>query len=152
MVLATHSDMGYLNESNARSMVRGHHYLSENIPLTHNNGAILNVAEIIKAIMSSASKAELGALNINACEVVEERQILKKMGHPQPSTPIQTDNSKVEGIINSKVQPKCTKAMDMRFHWLQNCGENQQQFRFFWRPVLFNYADYWTKHHPPAHH
>jgi hypothetical protein len=29
---------------------------------------------------------------------------------------------------------------------------NQQQFQFFWRPGPLNYADYWTKHHPAAHH
>jgi hypothetical protein len=74
------------------------------------------------------------------------------MGHPQPATPVQTDNSTAEGIIHSRVQPKRTKAMDMRFHWLRDRGVNQQQFRFFWRPGPLNYADYWTKHHPAAHH
>ena len=28
----------------------------------------------------------------------------------------------------------------------------QEQFRFFWRPGGQNLADYWTKHHPAAHH
>ncbi len=40
------------------------------------------------------------------------------MGHPQPKTPIQNDNSTAEGVINSKIQPKRTKAMDMQYHWL----------------------------------
>ena len=44
------------------------------------------------------------------------------------------------------------KAMDMRFHWLRNRAIAQNQFNFFWRPGPSNYADYWTKHHPPAHH
>jgi hypothetical protein len=35
------------------------------------------------------------------------------MGHPQSQTPIQTGNSTAEGIMNNKVQPKQTKAMDM---------------------------------------
>ena len=55
------------------------------------------------------------------------------MGHPQPPTPIQTDNSTAEGVINKKVQPKRTKAMDMRFHWLRD-RETLKQFRFYWRP------------------
>ena len=152
MILAGHSDAGYLNESNARSRAGGHHFLSENVQHPPNNGAILNVAEIIRAVMSSAAEAELGALYINARKAVEIRTILAEMGHPQPPTPMQTDNSTAEGIINSKVQPKRTKAMDMRFHWLRDRGVNQRQFRFYWRPGPYNYADYWTKHHPASHH
>ncbi len=37
---------------------------SEEIPI--NNGAVLNILQIIKAVMSSAAEAELGALFINA--------------------------------------------------------------------------------------
>eukprot|EP00804_Cyclotella_cryptica_P003815 CCRYP_018931-RD/>CCRYP_018931-RD protein AED:0.34 eAED:0.34 QI:0/-1/0/1/-1/0/1/0/60 len=40
------------------------------------------------------------------------------MGHPQPPTPIQTDNSNALGVVTNTIQPKRTKAMDMRFHWL----------------------------------
>ena len=128
MVLAAHSDAGYLNKTDARSRTGGHHFLSENVEHPPNNGAILNVVEIIKAVMSSVSEAELGALFINAKKAVEERTILKEMGHPQPPTPIQTDNSTAEGIINAHVQPKRMKAMDMRFHWLHDRSINQEQF------------------------
>ena len=41
-----------------------------------------------------------GALYINAREVVAIRNILNEIGHKQPPTPIQTDNSTAEGIIN----------------------------------------------------
>ena len=116
-----------------------------------NNGSILNVAQIIKAVMSSAAEAELGALFINAREAVHIRNILAELGHPQPPTPIQTDNSTAEGVVNNKVQPKRTKPMDMRFHWLR-CRMAQKQFRFHWRPGTTNLADYWTKHHTGAHH
>jgi hypothetical protein len=73
------------------------------------------------------------------------------MGHPQPQTPIQTDNTLVEGVTNKKIQPKCTKAMDMRFHWLQD-RESQDQLNIHWWPGKTNLADYFTKHHPPNHH
>jgi hypothetical protein len=56
-----------------------------------------------------------------------------------------------EAVTNGKVQPKRTKAMDMRFHWLRD-RECQRQFRIYWRPGKLNYADYWTKHHPAKHH
>ncbi len=73
------------------------------------------------------------------------------MGHPQPKTLIQTDNLMAEGVINNKIQPKRTKAMDMRFHWLQD-HEAQGQFRIYWQPGKKNLTDYFTKHHSPAHH
>ena len=151
MVLAVHSDAGYLNEPKARSRAGGHFFLSTNSDIPSNNGAILNIAHIIKHVMSSATEAELAALYIMAREAVYIRTILDEMGHKQPSTPIQTDNAMAEGVINSKVQPKRTKAMDMRFHWLRD-RECQEQFRFYWRPGKQNYADYWTKHHSAKHH
>jgi hypothetical protein len=54
-------------------------------------------------------------------------------------------------VIHGKVQPKQTKAMDMRFHWLCD-WECQRQSRIYWQPSKLNYADYWTKHHLEAHH
>ncbi len=41
--------------------------------------------------------------------------------------------------------------MDMRFHWLRD-REVQGQLKFVWKPGKTNLADYFTKHHPPAHH
>jgi hypothetical protein len=152
MVLAIHSDAGYLSEEGARSQAEGHHFLSENVTNPSNNGAIYNKASIIKSVISSATKAEIGALYINARKEVKVRNILEEMAHTQPPTPVQTDNLTADGIINLCVQPKLTKAMDMRFHWLRNRGINQKQFRFYWHPGTLMLADYWTKHHPPSHH
>lgn len=151
MILAVHSDASYLSEPKARSRAGGHFFLSYDTNNPPNNGAILNVAHIIKNVMSSATEAELAALYIMAREAVYIRIILEEMGHKQPATPIQTDNAMAEAVINAKIQPKRTKAMDMRFHWLRD-RECQQQFRFYWRPGKTNYADYWTKHHSAAHH
>jgi hypothetical protein len=64
------------------------------------------MSTIIKAVMSSAAEAELGALFLNAKEAVIIRQILTEMGHPQPRTPIQTDNTTAEAVVNNRVQPK----------------------------------------------
>ncbi len=51
-------------------------------PFPPNNGAILTNATIIKAVMSSAAEAELGALYLNAKEAIYLRQILKGMDIP----------------------------------------------------------------------
>jgi hypothetical protein len=55
------------------------------------------------------------------------------MGHPQPQTPIQTDNTTAEGVTNKKIQPKRTKAMEMQLHWLQD-RKSQDQFKINWQP------------------
>jgi hypothetical protein len=106
---------------------------------------------VIDAVVLSAAEAELGALFMNAREAVYLWRIFVEMGHPQPKTPIQIDNSTAEGFINSKIQPKCTKSMDMRFQWLKD-RQAKEQFRFCWRSGKTNLADYFTKHHPAAHH
>ncbi len=90
--------------------------------------------------MSSATEAELAGLYIMAHEAVYIRIILDKLGHIQPPTPLQTDNAMADGVINGKVQPKQTKAMDMRFHWLCN-RECQQQFCIYWQPGKLKYAN-----------
>ena len=48
------------------------------------------------------------------------RQNLEDMGHPQPPTLTQTGNYTTYGVVNNNIQPKATKSMDMRFHWLQD--------------------------------
>ena len=151
MTLNIHSDPSYLSESRARSRAGGHFFLSSNCQYPPNNGAILSIAKIIKNVMSSAAEAELGALYIVAQEAMYIRIILEELGHKQPPTPIQTDNSTAEGVVNNKVQPKRTKAMDMRFHWLRD-RKLRDMLRFYWRPGTMNLADYFTKHHPAAHH
>ncbi len=79
-----HSNPSYLLEPKARSRAGGHMFMAgtEEIPI--NNGAVLNILQIIKAVMSSAVEAELGALFINAKAAVSMQWTLKELGHPQP--------------------------------------------------------------------
>ena len=65
MILNIHSDAGYLNEKKARSRAGGHFFLSDIGESPPNNGAIHTTASIIKAVMSSAAEAELGALYLD---------------------------------------------------------------------------------------
>ncbi len=65
--------------------------------------------------MSSAAEAEVGALYINCRKAVPAGHTFDFLGHPQPPTPIQTDNTTALGVINNNVM-KTLKAMDMKFH------------------------------------
>jgi hypothetical protein len=151
MVLAVHSDASYLIEPKARSRAGGHFFMSQNTTFPPNNGAVLNIAQIIKNVMTSAAEAEMGALYINAREAVHMRITLEEMGHPQPPTPMQTDNTTALGVITNNIRKKQSKAWDMRMYWLRE-HETQKQFRFYWRAGPTNKADYETKHHAPSHH
>jgi hypothetical protein len=126
-------------------------FMSSNTKDPSKNGTFLNIAQIIKSVMSSAAKAELGALYGNTRKAIPQRQLPEEIGHLQPPTPMQTDNSTALGVVTSSIQPRQTKAMGMQFHWLR-CHEAQSQFRFYWRPGTKNLANYWTKHHCAAHH
>ena len=70
MILAVHSDAGYCNKKNSRSRAGGHFPLSSIVENPPNNGAILTIATIIKAVMLSVAEAELGVLYLNAREAV----------------------------------------------------------------------------------
>ncbi len=89
--------------------------MSNNTAKPPNNGAILTITQIIKAVMSSAAEAKVGALYINCREAIPACHTLKFMGHPQPLTPMQTDNITALGIVNNNVIKKL-KAMDMKYH------------------------------------
>jgi hypothetical protein len=120
MILAAHSNASYLSKPNARSWAGSHFFLSSDAGIPPNKGAILNLAHIIKHVMASATEAKLAALYITAHEAVHICIILSELGHKQPAAPLQTDNAMTDAVINGKIQPKRTKAMDMRFHWLRN--------------------------------
>ena len=152
MILGIHSDASYLSEPQARSRAGGHFFLSDNTAIPpSNNGAVHSIAKIIKSVMSSAAEAELGALYINAREALPMRVTLWEMGHEQPPTPIQTDNTTALGVVTNNIQPRRMKAMDMRYHWLRD-REAKSQFRWYWRRGTTNKGDYWTKHFCGSHH
>ena len=77
--------------------------------------------------MLSAAEAELGALIINAKQSVAIRTTLTGMKHPQPPTPIQMDNSTVMVVFTNAILPKATKAIDMHFHQLRDCKQQNQE-------------------------
>jgi hypothetical protein len=117
MVLAGHSNASYLLETNTRSRAGRHFFMSNDEAIPSNNGVILKISQIIKAVMSSAAEAEIAALYINCKKDIPARHTLEYLGHKQPPTPMQTDNTIALGVVNNKVMKKI-KSMDMKYHWL----------------------------------
>ena len=156
MILYVESDASYLSVSKARSRAAGYHYLSDKVdnpskqqpPL---NGPVNILCKILKNVLSSAAEAELAGLFLNGKEAVPQQITLEELGHPQPPTPMVTDNSTAMGIANDSVKQKRSKAMDMRFYWIRD-RVRQGQFQVFWQPGKQNRGDYYTKHHHVKHH
>jgi hypothetical protein len=150
MILQLDSDAAYLVCPEARSRAGGYFFLG-NKDRKLFNGALMVLAKIIKNVMASAAESEVAGLYMNAREAVPMRQALIEMGHPQPATPMKTDNSTATGILNNTIKQKRSKAIDMRFYWLRDRVQ-QGMFDVYWEPGLNNLADYPTKHHSGKHH
>jgi len=73
--------------------------------------------------------------------------------HPQPEkgSPIVTDNLTSQGILTKLIKPRKSKTWDMRYHWLED-RISQKDIQLIWKRGKYNWADYFTKHHPPAYH
>jgi hypothetical protein len=100
----------------------------------------------------SAAEAELAALFHNGKEALPSTApASRNLAHPQPPTPIQTDNSTASGIANDSMKQRRSKAIDMRFYWIRD-RVRQGKFIIYWRHRAHNKADYFTKHHPVSHH
>jgi hypothetical protein len=95
MILHIHSDASYLSEKEAKSRAGGFFYMGSS-PKTDTkltNGAILIISKVLKHVMSSAAEAEIGEVFTNAKEGAVLRTTLQELGHPQPPTPMETDNT-----------------------------------------------------------
>jgi hypothetical protein len=154
MLLRITSDASYSSESESRSRAGGYFDLirATDDPRTEPiNGAIHVISSILPSVVASAAEAEYGALFLNGQAGSDIRNKLIAMGHPQPITPIITDNECAVGIATKTVKPQKTKSMDMRFHWIRD-RIDQGYFKVLWQAGKDNAADYFTKVHPPAHH
>jgi hypothetical protein len=151
MQIQADSDASYLVAPNARSRAGGYHWLGSNDGKLF-NGPIYVLAKIIKHVMGSAMEAEIRAMYMNAQKLVEYRQTLTDMGHPQKPTLIRTDNKTACGILTGSMKQKASKCIDMNFHWLGDRTVNQKQFKIEWAPGHTNLGDYPTKHHFSKHH
>ena len=127
MILACDLDALYLVKPMARSQYGGFHYLTSKDG-TLFNGAINVLVCVIKNLIPRAMEAKTAALYENAQLVIEYRQTLEDMGHPQPPKVMQTDNRTACGIVNGTMRQKRSKAIDMRYHWLKDHANNHKQF------------------------
>ena len=96
---------------------KSHSFLNQ----SKNNRAILIISELINNFLASASEAECAAYLSNFKKnTIILQSTLEEMVHPQLATPIHVENTTYNGIINSKIQQKLSKEMDMGFYWVRD--------------------------------
>jgi hypothetical protein len=110
MILHIHSDASYLSPTESRSQYAGYLFLKiiignkapvPDTPAPPLNAPVQVNSGIIKAILSLAAEAELGALFYIAKDGCRLQNTSHDLGHPQPPTPIQTDAQQVLQMIPS---------------------------------------------------
>jgi hypothetical protein len=113
--------------------------------------AFFTLCTISRFVVASAIEAELGALFINCKQATIFRLTLEEMGHPQPPTPINCNNSTAVGITNNTVKWQRSRSMEMTFFWV---ADVVAQGKFDIKLISWekNLADYQSKHHTGAHH
>ena len=133
MILAAHTDTGFLNKFKSRSRAGAHIFLSEIYPKPKLNGPVLTIAQIITSVMVSSAEAEMAALYITDTKMIPLHNTLIEMVWTQPKLPIQTYNSTVVGFTNKTIINKAKKSAHMELWWLRE-RESQDQFRYYWAP------------------
>ena len=154
MVLRIDSDAAYLVMPKSRSRIAGYFYLGQlkHRPVPqHLNGAILVECKTLHHVVASAAEAEVGGIFHNAQIAIPIRNMLTRLGHIQPPTPLKTDNSTANSFVHDNINLKKSKSWDMRYYWLRD-RSNQEQFDIFWESGKTNNGDYFTKHHATSHH
>jgi hypothetical protein len=155
MILKIQADASHNSRPNGRSVLGGIHYLTTIENLEDNlyvNGPINCISSLSDVVIASATEAEYASVSKNARAGVYERQVLEAMGYKQPPTIILTDNEVAIGLSYDRLKQKCSKSIDLRFHWIRDRVKQGQftipQFKVNFIKGINNLADFFTKSLP----
>ena len=122
MNLNKHINSAYLLSPNSKSRVAGYYLLSRNLinapPFI--NAPVLVVLKTLKHTVSSDTESETSGFFMNAQIELSVRHALESLGHPQPPTPVKTENYTTSGLVHGSMQQKRYKSWYMRYHWLRD--------------------------------
>ncbi len=146
MIMKIHLDASYLSEAKARNRACGHFFmgwlLKNGNPIKLNS--IFHVsATILRFVVASAAKAELGMFYQNFRTGIVFCQMLKAMGHPQPKTPVHCYNATAVavGIANNMVKHIHSQSIEMLFFWISD-KVVQDMYAPSWHDGQENLANY----------
>jgi hypothetical protein len=154
MIMNAHSKTSYLSEADAQSRACGHFFMGwtakDGNPIKL-NGMFFTLCAILRFVVASAAKAELGSLLLNCKEGMIFSMTFEELGHPQQKTQVHCNNLMAVDIANNTVKRQRSRLMEMRYFWV--CDKvAQDAYNIRWHPGQENLADYQSKHHLGAHH
>ena len=123
MILHIESDAAYLVMPHAKIRIAGYYYCGTTplpvpaLPSLNRNAPLQVICKILRHVVALAAEAETAGLFFNTQEAIPIRYIFPLIGHPQPKTPIQTDNSKAMSFITKNIKQKRSKSWEMRYNW-----------------------------------
>ena len=120
MILRIHADVSYLSIKLFPIQDGGNHCLSDNSDSPPKNGSMNTIRKFMGNVMGSAAEGEIVFIYINDQYYVPVWTCLIKMGHPQPPTKIQIDNTTMEAFCKGNPKQKISKAIETRFYWIQD--------------------------------
>ena len=88
----------------------------------------------MRNVVASSVETEIFSLLVNYQKTLPLLVDLTELGHPQPPTPIQTDNSMDSSFFPVPLSNKSWKTIDMRYYWLQD--RQAQKIEFSWKPNI----------------
>ena len=123
MILYVDSDAAYLVAEKAKSRIAGYYYCRNKTPQNTKPNPLLNgpihiECKLLRHVVTSAAKAETAGLFHNCQKIVEIKQMLTALGHPQGAVPVKTDNATAASFVTDMLKQKRSKSWDVRFHWL----------------------------------
>ena len=118
MLLYVDSDTAYLIAEKAKSRVAGFYYCSNKTktgkkPNPPINGPIHIECKLLQHVVTSVAEAETAGLFLNCQKIIEIKQMLNALGHPQPATPVKTDNVTAASFVTDVIKKKRSKAWDV---------------------------------------
>ena len=141
MILHVNSNAAYLVQPNVRSRYGGYYYLgSPNSTNNTLNGAVMAICRTIRNVVASAAGSETGGLFGNVQEIIPTWRGIDGLDHPQPPTPLKTDNTTSNRFVHSNIRKRRSKTWDMRWNWSRNKATHRE-LKYYWAPRKENDAD-----------
>ena len=106
MILNVYNNSAYLVAPKARSRATGYFQLNSLHKLNHHqtiNGSICVEYKTLRYVVSSAAEAEITRVYHNTPRAILIQIILNGLDHPQPPTPVKTNNYTTNGFIYDNI-------------------------------------------------
>ena len=123
MILNIDSDAAYLVAPKSQSRITSYFQINNFPKPNHHqsiNGAIRVECKTLRHGVSSAAEEKTSRIYHNTLRAILFQTILNGIDHPQPLTPVKSNDSTTNGFTHDNIHQKRYKSWDMRYYWLRD--------------------------------